>query len=1062
MDFSTRRRSRCAAVLSSLLAGAVPAGAALAAALLGAAPALAQGTAVLTGTIVDAETKRPLADAVVTARSSSLQGEQLVVTDASGTYRIPNLPPGEYTLSVDRDAYRPYARAGVPLRTSSTIRLNVELLPEALSAEEIVVVVQESTIDLGSSSTGVTLGQDFTGRLPLIAPAGKGAASRSLEGLALVAPGAQPDQYGVSINGATSPESAFIIDGLSVNDPAYGSLGTPLSVEFVKEANVITGGYMPEYGRSTGGILDVVTKSGSNDLHGSVFFNITPGALEGPREAVRQEGTIISTDPFLSSLHDFGGEVGGPILKDKLWFYAGVDIAFTRYRLERNLNQFVLSPDGTPQRDETGFSETTRIPGTTTIYYADQRSIQYLGKLTYSIDPDNSLTLSIYGTPTTSGGDGAFGYDSSGQVEVTNIIGPYGAHAHRFVSSASDVSLKYSSAFDNKRLLLDVLGGWHHQRVATLPADGSELGTQDGLAGTDHVVYRRSSPSPRSIRDFERVPAGYCAPVSVPNPDDPDSPTLVPTCPVTGYELGGPGRISDAALNRYQVKAKLTSIVSALGHHVVKGGVDVAIMDYYDTRALSGGVQLRESADGTSFHDQLQSAYLTGPDQPVIRTKLEVDSHSTEIGAFLQDSWQILDWVTLNAGVRYDAQIFADYEGDVVMTLPTEWSPRVGAIYDLTQSGRSKIYASFARYYESVPLTLVNGAFAPPGGAASDHDAASCDPRSVEQQRDQCRRASNLLPLQPPYSPSRFWRGGGNRVPVDPDLAPQSSDEIVLGAEVEVLPGTVAGASYTKRYINKVIEDLSRDDGNTYFIGNPGYGIAEAFPKAERDYDALNVYVQKVFSDLWLAQASYTLSYLRGNYAGLFRPETGQFIPNINSDFDLLTLLPNRDGPLPGDSTHQIKVYAAKDFPLPGGMEVQLGLAFRTRSGTPQSYLGSHPTYGLNETFILPRGAAGRGPWVHNIDAHLGYGLKLTRDSALTVAMDVFNVFNLQAATRLDETYTSVDVLPIPDGKESDLGTKIRRSNGEPFDPATKNPNFGNPLEYQPPREFRLGAKVTF
>src|SRR6185436_3590725 len=120
---------------------------------------------------------------------------------------------------------------------------------------------------------------------------GKGGATRSFESLAEVAPGATPDRYGVSISGTTSPENQYVIDGLSVNNPAFGILGTQLPVEFVKEVNVITGGYMPEYGRATGGYLDVVTKSGGNELHGSVFSSISPGVLEGAREPVQRAGS---------------------------------------------------------------------------------------------------------------------------------------------------------------------------------------------------------------------------------------------------------------------------------------------------------------------------------------------------------------------------------------------------------------------------------------------------------------------------------------------------------------------------------------------------------------------------------------------------------------------------------------------------------------------------------------------------------------------------------------------------------------------------------------------------
>jgi hypothetical protein len=1057
-------RSRRAGLILRAFSAAVPASAALLSTLVFERAALAQKTAVLTGTVVDAGTKRPLEDAVVTATSPSIPGEQIVVTDAKGTYRIPNLPPGDYTLRVEKEAYRAFVSGVVAVRAASSIRRDVEMLRESLPSEEIVIVIDDSMIDDRSSNTGVIIGRDFSNRLPLLAPVGRGAASRSFEGLAEVAPGAQADRYGISMSGTTSPENAFLIDGLSVNDPALGSLGTPLSVEFIEEVNIITGGYMPEYGRATGGILDVVTRSGSNQLRGSVFFNITPGALEGERARIQREGTSIRTDPHLSSVRDFGAEVGGPIREDKLWFYAGVDFAFTRTRLERSLHEFELTDDGTPRRDDKGLAVTRLIQGTERTDYADERALQYIGKLTYRINEYNRLNLSVYGATATSGGDGVYGYENTGQVERENLVGPYGATAHRYVASANDVSLSYWSAAQNKRLQLDATLGFHHQRGATLPADGSAIDSKVGLAETSHVVYRRSSPSPHAITELERVPAGRCAPKQVPNPADPKNPTIAQSCPVEQYELGGPGFIQDGALNRYQAKAKLTGLFRALGHHVFKAGVDVAVMEYLNTRAISGGAELRESDDGRSFHEELQSAFLSGPDQIVLRGAEHVVSRSTEVGGFLQDSFSILDKVTLNAGLRYDAQVLFNGQGEIGMALPNQWSPRVALIYDITRAGRSKLYASFARFHESVPLQIADQRFSPGGGATSEHDAATCDPQDPAQRREQCRSAGNLLPGEPRFSPNRVWRAGRDKAAVDPDLSAQSSDEIELGGELEMFPGGRVGLSYTKRYMNNVVEDMSRDGGNTSFIGNPGRGIARNFPEATRDYDALSVYFQKSLSGSWLAHASYTLSYLRGNYAGLFRPETGQFLPNSNSDFDLRTLLPNREGPLPGDSTHQIKVYAAKDFRLPGQMNLDLGLAFRTRSGRPQSYLGSHPTYGLNEVYILPRGARGRGPWIHGFDAHVGYQIELRRGSALTISMDVFNLFNFQGATRLDETYTTADVLPIPDGTTADLKDpkKLRRANGSPFDPNARNPHFGKPMEYQAPRQLRFGARVTF
>src|SRR6185436_12676276 len=150
------------------------------------------------------------------------------------------------------------------LRSDTTIRVNAELLPEGLKGEEVTVVARPPTVDVGSSSTGMNIGQDFTHRIPVSRPGAKGSGNRSFESVAEVIPGAADDRYGTSISGTTSPENSYVIDGISVNNTALGTIGTPLSIEFIHEHNVISAGYMPEYGRAMGGILSVVTKSGSN------------------------------------------------------------------------------------------------------------------------------------------------------------------------------------------------------------------------------------------------------------------------------------------------------------------------------------------------------------------------------------------------------------------------------------------------------------------------------------------------------------------------------------------------------------------------------------------------------------------------------------------------------------------------------------------------------------------------------------------------------------------------------------------------------------------------------
>lgn len=1060
-------------------------------------PALAQGTAVLTGNVTDASTGKPAADVVVTATSPALLGEQIVVTDGAGQYRIPQLPPGDYTLRFEKETYKPNSRGGIVLRSAVTIRVDMQLLPEAVQAsEEIVVVGRAPTVDVGSSTFSQNINQDFTRRIAVAPPAGKGGAQRSFESVAEIAPGAKSDTYGTSINGTTSPENQYVIDGVSVNDPAFGIIGTPLTMEFIKEVNVVQGGYMPEYGRSTGGVLDVVTKSGGNEFHGSVFFNITPGAFEGPREIVQRNGQTILTEPRLGNIRDYGFEIGGPIVKDKLWFFAGFDVAFTTRQQDRYLNRVLWDRDpasptfGEALTDESGFTQVEEIPGTRRTYYADGQVLQYIGKLTYQVNQDNTLSLSVYGSPQTSGGNGRLGISTATGAAESVQGGAYEALAHQITNSATDISLKWQTAFNNKRLLIDTTFGWHHQETATRASDGSgvdDIGNPAVLAGVPRVAWRRNNPATggfHPISDFESVPINCFEPMDIDGDGDADDvdgdgePDFVNVCPAQTYQSGGPNLLSEAALDRFQIKSIVTSLFEALGHHVVKGGIDAEIMMYSNTRGWSGRDVYRESTSGRNFQDFRMYGFLTGPEvgDKVISETITADSLSTTIGGFVQDSWSIMDKVTVNLGVRYDAQYLIGNDGSLALALPNQWSPRVGLVYDFTQQGRSKLFANYARYYQSVPLNILDRAFGAERQILSIRNASpdvqpsatgSCDPRdpaqAVSETNGGCQDDSTRLPIGAPYDPNQYWVNlSAGKVPVDPDLTPQSSDEFVVGGEYEVIPSGRLGLTYTKRWLNSVIEDMSRDEANTYFLGNPGEGVARDFPKAERLYDAVTFYFQKSFSDLWLAQVSYTVSYLRGNIAGLFRPETGQLDPNINSDFDLISLLPNRYGTLNGDRTHEIKVFGSKAFEIPGGMFLDLGLSYRARSGGPTDYLGSHPIYGGGEVFILPRGSGERLPWQHDIDGRVGFSVDLAKDSQLTISMDVFNMFNFQAANAIDTIYTTSDVLPCVDGAVEDLETCLRYTDGSPFDPADKNPNFGNPTGYQAPRTFRFGARVTF
>ena len=256
-------------------------------------------------------------------------------------------------------------------------------------------------------------------------------------------------------------------------------------------------------------------------------------------------------------------------------------------------------------------------------------------------------------------------------------------------------------------------------------------------------------------------------------------------------------------------------------------------MGYSTVNGYTGRRRLRESVAGTSFTEIRGFGFLTGPDQPVKLQTVPWDVHSRTIGGFLQDSWDIVDVVTLNLGLRYDVQVLYNDAGEVALALPNQWSPRIGAIYDFTRQGKSKLFVSFARYYQSVPLDAAQRALSGESQITSVvAGGAACNPLDKSQLNTACEDDANRLPIGGPEDPQQKWiQIGGAKTAIDPDIEPPSTDSIIVGGEYEVIPRGRVGARYEKRYIHRAIEDMSRDEANTYFSVTPVSASRRIFPR---------------------------------------------------------------------------------------------------------------------------------------------------------------------------------------------------------------------------------------
>jgi len=1048
-----------------------------------------QGTGALIGTVVDASTKAPVADVVVTATSPQLQGEQVSVTDSTGTYRIPQLTPGVYTLRFEKESFKPFSRGDIALDADRTLRLNVELLPESLKGEEVVVVGRAPVIDVGSTQTGLTLTSAFSQAIPISPANASNAGTRSFQGLALAAPQVQGDLYGLSFNGTTSPENSYLIDGLSFSDTGYGvnnkgngqTAGSDFSVEFVDQMNVLTGGYMPEYGRTTGGVISITTKSGGNEFHGSVFATWTPGFMAQTGTAVTSNLSIFSQANKLYNAWDIGGTLGGYIIKDKLWFFVGFDPSQYKSQEIRSVNTWTLNANGNriPNSSGLGYLQTAQ-PTATRTFYDNQTNFSYIGKLTWLINSDNRLSLSVAGTPD--------------NYTAPYGIGPNGTYTARSFAgndNTLDMVLRLNSSFLEKKLLMDITVGWHHQNNNATAIDGTTnlSGPTIGAstATGDAAIPTIDFVNTNNLATFKNAQGGYADPAM----SDPtlagictDSRTAgngrtygYNACRGSGYRQGGGGAVRAVTEDRIQGKAVFTYFWNALGHQTIKAGADVEWIAYENAIGYTGGAYYfgYGNAAAANYLDYRLLGYLTGPDVAQVLNYQDQKPTALLPGAFLQDSWNIMDKVTLNVGVRWDAEYMYDQSGNLALALNNQWSPRVGVIWDPTYQGKSKIYASYAIYYEAVPLDLADRSLI--GNATISTWHGGCTNPALTG-----KLCSNSIPTLITGAsgfgglgggPNQYWTSiGVQNDLVDPNLVPQTTDEVSVGAEYEIFPNARLGVNYTHRGLSRLIEDYSTNQAVSYVLGNPGYGIASNLVLPARIYNGYTVSLTKSFADHWQAQFSYTYITLNGNVGGLFRAQDGQLDPNINSTYDLPQFLVNGYGPLPADEQNRVKAYGSYQFIFTSTLGLTLGAAYLGYSGAPISALGGQLIYGGNTVFLIPQGAYGRLPWVHQFDLHATVDIGLGGDMHLSVGLDVFNVGGFQTVTAVDQSWvypTTTSAQPIVNGTPAQLkagplkdvfGNTLTTTGPNP--PSVLNPNYGHATAYQTPRNFRLLARFTF
>ncbi|HEY0320725.1 MAG TPA: TonB-dependent receptor [Pyrinomonadaceae bacterium] len=1039
------------------------------AALSMSAAAQTSTTGTIEGTVLDIN-GAAVPGVTVTVTSPNLITPQTATTNDEGHYRLLNLPPGRYTVAVAASqGFAEFKQENVEVNLSRTSSLDVKLQLAGASASITVTDTSGAAVDVASNTTGTNISTEQFSNFPT---------QRTVQSIYSIAPtavrsglrDASGRERDPSVGGASGPENNYILDGINTTDPAFGGSGANLPFEFIQEVEIKTGAFGAEYGRATGGIFNVITKSGGNEIRGDAYGYFTTKGLVRGTTSFPNTGSA----PNGFSEIDAGIDIGGPIKKDKIWFFGAFN----------------------PQRRKNFYlSQTLRTPlenRVTTPFYA--------GKITWAINQKNVFTFSTFADYTKIEG---FLANTGTNNPTTNVSG-FGANINQSFNGVQETGGSNYAFRLNSTITPNMIGefsfGLHFQRNNLIPAEGLDVpSTIDNFA----LVLNNAVRPVTSTAIFGANGTGNIDFVYVPGA------SLARNYIRAGFDL-----FPRQERNRWEAAARLQNI---WGKHTFKygfefnrniysidqrltgpsitypdpGGLSAAagdatinsvngarITNNFGVCAVQGGTLVCPTANLTN----LARALIAGGGAPagitgattnagissaalsaapfLLRVTTRVRSIEliaprtyTDVESFyVQDDYKIARNVQFNFGLRWDYQQAAGSAGTGTQSylklnsFMDNLQPRVGLIYDFTGKGKGKVFINYARYVET-PLPLDVNVRAGSVGTQTD--------KNFNVNRLNAPVGSTVV--------AALGNFGAAATPIDPDLKPQTVNELTAGIEYEIVKDLALSARGIYRSQGSVIEDGSFDNGTTYFLFNPGESQTEklaqqtlgaGFGRARRYYRAVEFSATKRFSNNYQFIASYVYSSLIGNYEGIFRNDNGQSDPNITSLFDLVGLLDNTYGRLPNDRPHVLKFDGAYQTPF----KLLVGGSFRAQSGIPFNQGIPDPSGAYtsnNEGLGVPRGTAinpitgrNRSATIYNLDLNAYYPIKFGENKQLRFQVDWFNVFNSQRPVTEDITFQINSGIP---------GAGAGAGSLQFF-----NPFYGNGLIFQSPSSLRLGVKYQF
>lgn len=880
-------------------------------------------TGSLNGIVVDDE-KKALPGVSIIVTSPALILPQLAsVSSEGGHFRFPALPPGIYEVSFELPGFNKLVRRGVRVRVGSTTTLNESLVLSEIM-ETVIVTGAAPSVDLQSPVLSTSLTTDFLENVPI---------SRDMTEIITMLPGIS----GRSAHGSPERDNSYNLDGINLADPVVGTQNVTFSIDVMEELSVQTGALSAEYGGTRGAAINVITKSGGNLFSGGANVYFRHNKLQSDNTiGTPLEGRFVGFDSEV----DAGFNLGGPIIKDKLWFFAN----FTYL----NSRSYV---SGYPWDETTNISVPTK------------RLLPYV-KLTFQPGVKDKFVLSYNYS------DYRYAHTGANQYYNEEATARRANPGH--TPNALWTHFFNSNFYTNMKVAYSSYG-------------------YDVISKTDMPLIYDSV--------LRRYYSGY-------------------------------GRTDRTVRDRFQALADGTYFLDGLlGQHEFKFGIEhelsweIRDTVYHNDEELGG-------VGSTIYVRNGVPHYLIHNEDFIRKCKIST------IGMFIQDTWNPSNRLSVNLGIRFDHQegiipkqgedrpvvtyLGVPYDPQVYETFkPTIWNnfqPRIGLTYDLTRDAKTLLKASFGNYVSPNIMQYFIGA----------------NPNAFMSWR---------YALNPDWTlsgdPYLFSATAGSQV--DPELRAMYTNEFTLGLERALARDWRLSLRYIKKWDRNIIEDVNLNALDIEALGNgnlvwtnftpisvtdPYDEGAETFwavtntslparsyltnvPGADRDYDGIEVTVEKKFTDKWQMMASYVWSHSRG----LLGTSSGDG-SSITSFFDNPNAHVNAYGRSSLDLTHQFKLNGTWQAPW----EIYFGGFFRYLSGLPYTRVIRSQDFGLS----LPQGnvsimAEEKGsrafPALVLLDLRLeksfGLGDKL---GEIGIIMDCFNVFNANTTTALETVSSSSSI----------------------------------------------------